>query len=142
MQTPAGYEIVDGRFYPTDWFDVIFNPSFPYRLAHTVVGFYITTGFVVVAVGAYLIRKHGSSPEGRTMLSITFWLLTVLVPVQIFIGDQHGLNTLEHQPAKLAAIEAHWETGSSVPLILFTIPDDANATNRFTIEIPQLGSLS
>ena len=141
MQTPAGYEIVDGRFFPTDWFDVIFNPSFPYRLAHTVVGFYITTGCVVIAVGAYLIRKQGSSPEGRTMLSITFWLLTVLVPAQIFIGDQHGLNTLEHQPAKLAAIEAHWETGSGVPLILFAIPDDANATNHFTIEIPRLGSL-
>ena len=141
MQTPAGYEIIDGRFYPTDWFQVIFNPSFPYRLAHTVVGFYITTGCVVVAVGAWLIHRRGPSPEGRTMLSITFWLLTVLVPAQIFIGDQHGLNTLEHQPAKLAAIEAHWETGSGVPLILFTIPDDANATNRFTIEIPRLGSL-
>src|SRR6201991_5079817 len=78
MQTPAGYEIVDGRFFPTNWFDVIFNPSFPYRLPHTVVGFYITTACVVIAVGAYLIRKQGSSPEGRTMLSITFWLLTVL----------------------------------------------------------------
>ena len=116
-------------------------PSFPYRLAHTVVGFYITTACVVIAVGAYLIRKQGSSPEGRTMLSITFWLLTVLVPTQIFIGDQHGLNTLEHQPAKLAAIEAHWETGSSVPLVLFAIPDDANATNHFTVQIPRLGSL-
>jgi cytochrome d ubiquinol oxidase subunit I len=141
MQTPAGYEIVDGRFFPTDWLQVIFNPSFPYRLAHTVVGFYITTGCVVIAVGAWLIRRHGPSPEGRTMLSITFWLLTVLVPTQIFIGDQHGLNTLEHQPAKLAAIEGHWETGSGIPLILFAIPDDANATNHFTIQIPRLGSL-
>ncbi len=141
MQTPAGYEIIDGRFFPTDWFAVIFNPSFPYRIAHTVVGFFITTGCVVIAVGAYLIRKHDGSAEGRTMLSITFWLLTILVPLQIFIGDQHGLNTLEHQPAKLAAIEAHWETGSSVPLILFAIPDDANANNNYTIQIPRLGSL-
>ncbi len=141
MQTPAGYEIIDGRFFPADWFAVIFNPSFPYRIAHTVVGFYITTGCVVIAVGAYLIRKHNRSPEGRTMLSITLWLLTILVPLQIFIGDQHGLNTLEHQPAKLAAIEAHWETGSGIPLILFTIPDDANAKNDFTIQIPYLGSL-
>jgi cytochrome d ubiquinol oxidase subunit I len=141
MQTPAGYEIVDGRFFPTDWFSVIFNPSFPYRLAHTVVGFYITTGFAVVAVGSYLLLRQRSTDEARTMVSITLWLLSVLVPLQIVIGDQHGLNTLEHQPAKLAAIEAHWETGSNVPLILFTIPDDAAETNRFTVQIPYLGSL-
>jgi cytochrome d ubiquinol oxidase subunit I len=141
MQTPAGYEIVDGRFFPTDWFQVIFNPSFPYRLAHTVVGFYITTGCAVVAVSAYLLVRQKAVAEARTALSITLWLLSVLVPLQVFIGDQHGLNTLEHQPAKLAAIEAHWETGSRVPLILFTIPDDAAATNRFTIELPYVGSL-
>lgn len=141
MQTPAGYELVDGLFYPVDWVALIFNPSFPYRLAHTVVGFYITTGFVVVAVGAWLLLRQRSVPEARTMMSITLWLLTLLVPLQIFIGDQHGLNTLEHQPAKLAAIEAHWETGSRIPLILFAIPDDENATNHFTIEVPLLGSL-
>ena len=124
MQTPAGYEIVDGRFFPTDWFQVIFNPSFPLRLAHTVVGFYITTGCAVVAVSAYLLVRRKSVAEAKTALSITLWLLSGLVPLQIFIGDQHGLNTLEHQPAKLAAIEAHWETGSRVPLILFAIPDD------------------
>jgi cytochrome d ubiquinol oxidase subunit I len=141
MQTPAGYEIVDGLFYPADWMAVIFNPSFPYRLAHTVVGFYITTGFAVVAVGAYLLLRQRSVEEARKMVSITFWLLTVLVPLQILIGDQHGLNTMEHQPAKLAAIEAHWETRGSVPLILFAIPDDAAETNRFTVQIPYLGSL-
>jgi cytochrome d ubiquinol oxidase subunit I len=141
MQTPAGYQVIDGRFFPTDWFAIVFNPSFPYRFAHTVVGFYITTGFVVVAVGAYLIRKRPTSLEARTMMSITLWLLTVLVPLQIFIGDQHGLNTLEHQPAKVAAMEALWETTSGMPLVLFTIPDDAAATNNFTIEIPKLGSL-
>jgi cytochrome d ubiquinol oxidase subunit I len=141
MQTPAGYEIIDGRFFPTDWFQVIFNPSFPYRLAHTVVGFYITTGCVVVAVNAYLLVRQKAVAEARTALSITLWLLSVLVPLQIFLGDQHGLNTLEHQPAKLAAIEAHWETGSRVPLILFAIPDDKAATNRFTVELPYVGSL-
>ena len=142
MQTPAGYEVIDGRFFPTDWLAIIFNPSFPYRLAHTVVAFYITTGFRRGRRQApYLLLKRRSVAEARTMLSITLWLLTVLVPLQIFIGDQHGLNTLEHQPAKLAAIEAHWETGSNVPLILFAIPDDEAERNHFTIEVPYLGSL-
>ena len=141
MQTPAGYKMIDGRFFPTDWFAVVFNPSFPYRFAHTVVGFYITTGFVVVAVGAYLIRKQAASTEARTMTSITLWLLTILVPLQIFIGDQHGLNTLEHQPAKVAAMEALWETTSGMPLVLFTLPSDAAEANRFTVEVPKLGSL-
>jgi cytochrome d ubiquinol oxidase subunit I len=141
MQTPAGYEIVDGRFYPKDWLQVIFNPSFPYRLAHTVVAFYITTGFVVLGVGAYLIRRGRFVEEGRTMLSMTLWLLTVLVPLQIIIGDQHGLNTLEYQPAKLAAIEARWETGTRVPLTLFAIPDDRAEANRYAIDVPVLGSL-
>src|SRR5205807_507077 len=97
MQTPSGYEIIDGRFFPKDWLQVVFSPSFPYRLAHTVVGFYVTTGFVVVGVAAYLIRKGGFVAEGRVMLSMTLWLLSVLVPMQIFLGDQHGLNTLEYQ---------------------------------------------
>ncbi|MDB5378790.1 MAG: hypothetical protein JWR00_3236 [Rubritepida sp.] len=141
MQTPAGFEIIDGRFFPTDWMQVVFNPSFPFRLAHTVTGFYVTTGFVVVGVAAWLIRQGRHVAEGRVMLSMTLWLLTVLVPLQILIGDQHGLNTLEHQPAKLAAMEGHWETGSRVPLILFALPDQANATNRYQIEVPLLGSL-
>ena len=141
MQTPAGYELVDGRFFPTDWVAVVFNPSFPYRLGHTVVGFFVTTGFVVVGVAGYLLRKGRSVDEARVMLSMTFWLLTVLVPLQIFLGDQHGLNTREHQPAKLAAIEARWDTGRGVPLTLFALPDAANETNRFAIDVPLLGSL-
>src|ERR1700730_12245510 len=110
MQTPAGYEIIDGRFFPKDWFDVVFSPSFPYRLAHTVTGFFVTTGFVVLAIAAWLIRRERSVEEARVMLSMTLWLLTFLVPLQIFLGDQHGLNTAEHQPAKVAAIEARWDT--------------------------------
>lgn len=141
MQTPAGHEIADGRFFPKDWSQIIFNPSFPYRLAHTVVAFYVTTGFVVLGVAAYLLRRSRYGDEGRTMLSMTLWLLTVLVPLQIFLGDAHGLNTLEHQPAKLAAIEAHWDTGSRVPLVLFALPDEAAETNRYALDVPVLGSL-
>ncbi|HEX6119116.1 MAG TPA: cytochrome ubiquinol oxidase subunit I [Dongiaceae bacterium] len=141
MQTPAGYHIVDGRFVPTAWLDVIFNPSFPYRLAHTVVGFYVTTGFVVVGVAAWLLRSGRFFSEARIMLSMTLWLLSVLVPLQIVLGDEHGLNTLAYQPAKLAAIEARWETARDVPLTLFAIPDQANETNLFEIDVPHLGSL-
>jgi cytochrome d ubiquinol oxidase subunit I len=141
MQTPVGYELVDGRFFPKDWIQIIFNPSFPYRLTHTVVGFFVTTGFVVVAVAAHLIRGGRFLADGRVMFSMTLWLLSVLVPLQIVLGDLHGLNTLEHQPAKLAAIESHWETGSRVPLVLFAIPDETNETNQYSIQIPVLGSL-
>src|SRR6266436_5881374 len=139
MQTPAGYEIVDGRFFPKDWLAVIFSPSFPYRLGHTVVGFFVATGFVVTGIAAYLIRKGQSVDDARVMLSMTLWLLTVLLPLQILLGDQHGLNTLEHQPAKLAAIEARWDTGRGVPLTLFAIPDPAGEVNRFAIDVPRLG---
>jgi cytochrome bd ubiquinol oxidase subunit I len=141
MQTPAGYELVDGRFFPKDWLQIIFSPSFAYRFAHTVVAFYVTTGFVVLGVAAYYQRRGRFVYESQTILSMTLWLLTVLVPLQIFIGDQHGLNTLEYQPAKLAAIEAHWTTGSRVPLVLFAVPDDAAEANRYAIDVPDLGSL-
>ena len=141
MQTPAGYKIVDGRFFPTAWIEVIFSPSFPYRFAHTVVAFYITTGFVVLGVAAYYLRRRRFIDESRAMLSMTLWLLSVLVPLQIFLGDQHGLNTLKYQPAKLAAIEAHWNSERQVPLILFALPDQAAAANRDVVAIPDLGSL-
>jgi cytochrome d ubiquinol oxidase subunit I len=141
MQTPAGYSLVDGRFFPVSWTAIIFNPSFPYRLAHTVCGFYVTTAFVVLGVAAGLVRKRQFEADGRVIMSTTLWLLLVLVPLQILLGDAHGLNTREYQPAKLAAIEARWETGSRIPLTLFAIPDQKNATNHFAIEIPVLGSL-
>src|SRR5215475_13099591 len=141
MQTPAGYEIVNGQFFVKDWLAVIFSPSFPYRLAHVVVGFFVTTGFVVLGVGAYLVRRQPHAKEGRTMLSMTLWLLTVLVPVQMAVGDLHGLNTRKYQPAKLAAIEARWDTGRRVPLTLFAVPSDKAETNDFAIEVPWLGSL-
>jgi cytochrome d ubiquinol oxidase subunit I len=141
MQTRVGYELVDGKFFPKDWWQIIFNPSFPYRLTHTVCGFYVTTAFVVLGVAAYLIRKRKYVEEARLMLSTTLWLLLALVPLQIFLGDLHGINTLEYQPAKLAAIEARWTTESRVPLTLFAIPDDAQETNHFAIDVPWLGSL-
>ena len=141
MQTPAGYEIVDGRFFPKDWLQIIFNPSFPYRLAHVVDAVYITTGFVVVGVAASYLRQGRFVEEARTMLSMTLWLLTVLVPLQFLLGDAHGLNTLEHQPAKLAAIEALWDTHSDVPLNLFAIPDEKAEMDHYVIAMPELGSL-
>jgi cytochrome d ubiquinol oxidase subunit I len=141
MQTPAGYRMVDGRFVPVDWMAIVFNPSFPYRLAHTVDAFYVTTGFVVLAVGAWLIRKKNYAAEGKVMLTTTLALLAILVPLQILLGDMHGLNTLKYQPAKLAAIEAHWTRERRAPLTLFAIPDQAGETNRAAIEVPLLGSL-
>jgi cytochrome bd ubiquinol oxidase subunit I len=141
MQTPAGYEIVDARFFPKDWLQVIFSPSFPYRLGHTVVAFYITTGFVVVGVAAYYLWRGRFAQEARTMLAMTLSLLTVLVPLQVLLGDAHGLNTVEYQPAKLAAIEAHWNTGRRVGLNLFAIPDEKAETNRYVLSVPEVGSL-
>jgi cytochrome bd ubiquinol oxidase subunit I len=141
MQTPAGYTIVDGRFFPEDWFAVIFNPSFPYRLVHTTVAFYITTALVVAGVAAYHLRADRFRHEGTTMLKMAFGLLTVLIPLQVLIGDQHGLNTHERQPAKLAAIEANWETRSRMPLLLFAWPDERAEANRFEVGIPALGSV-
>ena len=141
MQTPAGFEIRDGRFFPTDWLAIVFNPSFPYRLAHNVSAFYVTTAFVVLGVGAYLQRRGGFPAESRRMIYMALGFLTLFVPLQIFLGDQHGLNTLEHQPAKLAAMEGRWDTASPAPLTLFAIPDQEGERNRYAIELPYLGSL-
>ena len=141
MQTPAGYEQVDGRFFAADWMALIFNPSLPYRLAHTVTAFFITTAFVVIAVASHHLRKPQFVPESRTMLSMTFWLATVLVPAQVLLGDLHGLNTLEYQPTKIAAMEANWDNRASAPLLLFALPDQAGERNRLEIGIPLLGSL-
>jgi cytochrome d ubiquinol oxidase subunit I len=141
MQTPAGYEIIDGRFFPADWMAAIFTPSFPYRLAHTVLAFYISTMFVVVGVSAYYLRGNRFQEEAKTMLSMTFVLLTVLVPMQMVAGDLHGFNTVQHQPQKIAAIEGDWETQRGAPAILFAIPDEQAEANRFEVAIPVLGSI-
>lgn len=141
MQTPAGFEVIDGRFFPTDWWQVIFNPSFPYRLAHAVTGFYITTGLVVLGIAAWLVRGGRFLEEGRMMMSSTLWILLALVPLQVLLGDLHGLNTLEHQPAKLAALEGRYDTASPAPLTLFGIPDSGAGVMRHEIAVPVLGSL-
>lgn len=141
MQTPQGFKLVEGQFQPVDWLAIIFNPSFPYRLTHNVTAFYITTGFVVLGVGAYLLRRSKSAEEARLMVRMALDLLIVLVPLQMVLGDLHGLNTLEYQPAKLAAIEGLYDTAQPAPLTLFGIPDDKNAVMRNAIEVPDIGSL-
>jgi cytochrome bd ubiquinol oxidase subunit I len=141
MQTPAGAKLVDGRFVPQNWLEIVFSPSFPTRLGHTVIGFYITTGFVVLSVAAGYLLHDRFVPEARRMLSTTLWLLLVLIPLQMFLGDASGLIVEHYQPAKLAAIEARWDTGSRVPLTLFAIPDQTDAVDRDAIEVPALGSL-
>ncbi len=144
MQTPAGYAVgPDGRFFPQDWLAIVFNPSFPYRLAHNVTAFYITTGFVVLGVGAYLVRRGwaADAEAARLMMRMALGLLIVLVPLQMVLGDQHGLNTLEYQPTKLAAIEGRYDTQRPTPLTLFGIPDDKAGVMRYAVEVPRLGSI-
>jgi cytochrome bd ubiquinol oxidase subunit I len=143
MQTPQGYEIVGGKVVPVDWLAVIFNPSFPYRLTHMTIAAYLATALFVGAVGAWHLLKGHDNPRVRTMLSMAMWMMLLVTPVQMVAGDQHGLNTLQHQPAKIAAIEGHWENmpEQSVPLILFGWPDMAAETTRYALEIPVLGSL-
>jgi cytochrome d ubiquinol oxidase subunit I len=142
MQTPAGFTTNEaGQFVPVDWWAIIFNPSFPYRLVHTVLAAFLTTAFAVGAVGAYHLLRDNTNAQARTMFSMAMWMAALVTPVQIFAGDQHGLNTFEHQPAKIAAIEGHYETHKGAPLILVGIPDDKAETTHFALEIPKLGSL-
>jgi cytochrome d ubiquinol oxidase subunit I len=128
---------------PVEWLKVIFNPSFPYRLVHMTVAAYLTVALFVGASGAWHLLKRRDTPAVRTMLSMAMWMVLIATPIQIAIGDQHGLNTLEHQPAKIAALEGHWQNkpGESVPLILFGWPDMAAETTRYALEIPHLGSV-
>jgi cytochrome d ubiquinol oxidase subunit I len=141
MQTPTGHELRDGTFYVVSWWDVVFNPSFPYRFTHMVVACFLTTAFVVAAVSAWHLLKQRTVPHARIGLSMALGLITVLAPAQLVIGDLHGLNTLEHQPAKIAAMEGHWETQAGAPLILFALPDQAAEANRYELALPKLGSL-
>jgi cytochrome d ubiquinol oxidase subunit I len=143
MQTPQGFEIINGRVVPVDWLKVIFNPSFPYRLVHMTVAAYLATALIVGASGAWHLLKKRDTPAVRTMLSMAMWMVLIVAPVQIAVGDAHGLMTREHQPAKIAAIEGHWQNqpGASVPLILFGWPDMTAETTRYALEVPHLGSL-
>ncbi len=143
MQTPQGFEIVDGRVIPVDWFAVVFNPSFPYRLAHMATAAFLATAFFVGASAAWHLLRGRDTPAMRKMFSMALWMALLVAPIQAVIGDFHGLNTLEHQPAKIAAIEGHWDNSSGEPtaLILFGWPDMEREETRFKIEVPYLGSL-
>jgi cytochrome d ubiquinol oxidase subunit I len=141
MHTPAGYALVDGRFVVTDWWQAIFNPSFPYRFVHMVTAAYLTTAFVVIGVSAYYLRRQKFAEPARTAFNMGTGLIALLAPLQLMFGDMHGLNTLKHQPAKIAAMEGHWDTQRGAPLILFAWPDQEAAGNRVTLAVPRLGSL-
>ncbi|WP_416409684.1 cytochrome ubiquinol oxidase subunit I [Agrobacterium rosae] len=142
MQTPQGFTIGEnGQFLPADWWKIIFNPSFPYRFVHTVLAAFLTTAFAVGAVGSYHLLRDRSNRQAQVMFSMAMWMAIIVTPLQMFAGDLHGRNTLEHQPAKIAALEGHYETHHGAPLILFGIPDDDAEVTRYALEIPKLGSL-
>lgn len=141
MHTPAGVELIDNRFHITSWSEAIFNPSFPYRFVHMALASFITGGFVVAGVSAWFLVRGRDPEANRRALSMCLWLLLFLTPAQAVVGDFHGLNTLEHQPAKVAAMEGHWETSTNVPLLLFAIPDQEAQANNFELGIPNLASI-
>ncbi len=141
MQTPSGHEIRNGVAFPVDWLHVVFNPSFPYRFAHMLNAAYLTTGFVVLAVGARYLLGGRYIAEGRTMMRMAIGLLAILAPLQLIIGDQHGLNTLAHQPIKIAAMEAHWDGSKPADFHIFAWPDEKAGVNRFELSIPKGASL-
>jgi len=142
MQTPTGHSMTaEGFFMPEDWMAIVFNPSFPYRFAHTVTAAYLTTAMIVGAVGAWHLLRDSASQHARAMFSMAMWMAAIVAPLQLVLGDLHGLNTLEHQPAKVAAMEGHFETQRGAPLILFGWPDQQAEETRHAIEIPKLGSL-
>ncbi len=141
MQTPTGHEMRDGIAHPVDWLAIIFNPSFPYRFAHMLNAAYLTTGFVVLAVGARYLLAGKHVEDGRIMLRMSIGLMAILAPLQLLIGDLHGLNTLEHQPIKIAAMEGHWDGSKPGDFTIFGWPDEENERNRFEIAIPNAASL-
>ncbi|WP_315806118.1 MULTISPECIES: cytochrome ubiquinol oxidase subunit I [unclassified Bradyrhizobium] len=143
MQTPAGYAVnAEGQFVSVDWLKVIFNPSFPYRLVHMVLAAYLTTALLVGAVGAFHLLRNAHLPGSRVMFSMAMWMATLVAPIQILAGDQHGLNTLEHQPAKIMAMEGHFESHKDgAPLYLFGWPDETAGKLEYAVGIPKLGSL-
>ncbi|MCC4618994.1 cytochrome ubiquinol oxidase subunit I [Xanthomonas cassavae CFBP 4642] len=144
LQTPAGYEVINGIVHPVDWLKIIFNPSFPYRLAHMALGSFITTCFVVGAVGAWYLHRGVHREAGLRMLKLAVVFAAITMPLQILVGDMHGLNTRKHQPMKIAAMEAHWhreEPGKGFPLVVFALPNAQAERNDFELAIPRLGSL-
>lgn len=141
MHTPTGYEIKEGIFYPLNWLDIIFNPSFIYRYCHMVAAAYLTTAFTVSGVGAWYLWRQQHLHQAKVMVGMGMLMIALVTPLQILLGDVHGLNTFEHQPIKVAAMEGLWETQKGAPLTLFAIPDAQNETNHFAMTIPGLSSL-
>jgi cytochrome bd ubiquinol oxidase subunit I len=141
MHTPAGYELREGVVFATDWWAIVFNPSMPYRLSHTLVASGLTVAFLVAGIGALRLLWGDRSPATVASVRTGMWMGAVLIPIQIVLGDLHGLNTLEHQPAKVAAMEGNWETQGNVPLLLFALPDEEARTNRFEVGIPSMASI-
>lgn len=142
MQTPTGFEMrEDGILYPLNWLDIVFNPSFPYRLAHMVIAAYLTTAFVVGGIGAWYLWRRVHEQHARVMLGMAMLMAIFVAPVQLFVGDLHGLNTLAHQPAKVAAMEGIWENEKGAALRVIGFPDEEAEETKYTIEIPKLASL-
>ncbi len=141
MQTPAGFEIVNGKFIPVDWFAVVFNPSFPYRLAHKLLASALTASFLIAGLCAWQLIKGSATGGTHKALRTAIIAASVAMPLQFLAGDMHGLNTLEHQPAKIAALEGIWHTEKSAPLTLFGIPDEAAGTTHYALKIPKMASL-
>lgn len=141
MQTPAGYEIVDGVYHVKSWVEVIFNPSFPFRFTHMVLASALTCAFLITGVSAWQALRGVGQRAAPLVMRVGLTLAAFVIPVQIFVGDQHGLNTLHHQPAKIASMEGVWETERGAPLLLFAIPDQDTRSNHFEIKLPKLASL-
>jgi cytochrome d ubiquinol oxidase subunit I len=141
MHTPAGYEMIDGVAHATDWFAIIFNPSMPYRLVHMLLASGLTVAFVIAGLSAFRMLCGDKTGSAKLTFKTGVFLAAMLIPLQIVAGDFHGLNTLEHQPAKVAAMEGNWETRGNVPLLLFALPDEEARENRFEIGIPNGASL-
>jgi len=141
MQTPQGYEIIDGKFHAVDWLAIVFNPSFPYRLGHKLLASALTAGFLIAGVSAWQLIK-GTATEGtRKALRTAVTAVAIAIPLQILMGDMHGLNTLQHQPAKIAAIEGIWHTEKGAPLTLFGLPNEKEGRTDYALQIPKAASL-
>jgi cytochrome d ubiquinol oxidase subunit I len=140
MHTPAGFEMINGQAHVTSWFEVIFNPSFPYRFTHMMLASGLTVAFLLAGISAFRWLKNDRGADVNATLRTGLYVAALLIPIQIVVGDLHGLNTLQHQPAKIAAMEGIWETQRGAPAVLFALPDAATQTNRFEISIPKLAS--
>lgn len=141
MHTPAGFEMREGVAHAVDWWAIVFNPSMPYRLMHVLLASGLTAAFLIAGISAYRIKQGDNKKAPKLALKSAILVAAILMPIQILVGDQHGLNTLEHQPQKVAAMEAAWQTKQGLPLVLFAIPDEKQKTNHFEVAIPNGASL-